>query len=213
IYVTLDGTDPLTIGAQYLGPINVSGAVTIRAVAVAPGYLTSDPATAAYTISAAAPAVITTVAGTSTGSTTTGAPATNESLGWLSGVAVAGNGDIYIPDQNQAVVWKVSASSGQADIVAGTLGVFGEQGDGGPATSATLYGPTHVALDKNGDFYIADSWIGTVRKVSAGIISTYAGGPRYGGLGDGGPATSAVLQDPEGMAVDGSGNLYIADAG
>lgn len=213
IYVTLDGSDPLTIGAQFLGPLDVSGPITLKAVAVAPGYLTSDATTASYTIRALPPAVITTVAGTDSGTATPGAPATSVNFGWLTGVAVDADGNIYIPDENHGVIWRVSASTGLANIVAGTLGLWGEQGDNGPATSAQLFGPTHVALAPNGDFYITESFGRRIRKVSGGTITTYAGGANYGGLGDGGPATSAVLANPQGIAVDGSGTLYIADPG
>jgi hypothetical protein len=214
IYVTLDGSDPQTIGAQFLGPLVVSGSITLKAVAVAPGYLTSDTTTTSYTITAPPPAVITTVAGTDRGTTTPGALATSEYFGWLTGLAVDANGNIYIPDENHSVVWMVSASTGEANIVAGTLNQSGEAGDNGPATSAQLYLPTHVALGKNGDFFIAESWSGRVRKVSGGTITTYAGGGSiYSGFGDGGPATSARLENPLGMAVDASGTLYIADSG
>ena len=212
IYVTLDGHDPLTIGAQFLGPLDVSGSIILKAVAVAPGYLTSDATTASYTITAPPPAVITTVAGTDTGTATPGAPATSENFGWLTGLAVDGNGNVYIPDENHSVVWMVSATTGQANIVAGTMNQAGEAGDNGPATTAQLYGPSHVALATNGDFYITESYSRKIRKVSGGIITTYAGGANYGSLGDGGPATSALLLNPQGIAVDGSGTLYIADS-
>lgn len=86
-------------------------------------------------------------------------------------------------------------------------------GDGGPATSAGIYSPSSIALDAAGNLYIADS-VSRIRKVSAnGIITTVAGGGTCGSMycGDGGPATSAMLNGPQGVAVDASGNLYIAD--
>jgi len=84
-------------------------------------------------------------------------------------------------------------------------------GDGGPATSAVLYDPTGVALDAAGNLYIADSHNQRIRKVTRdGIISTVAGGGTQD-QGDGGPATSARLYDPEGIALDAAGNLFIAD--
>jgi hypothetical protein len=91
----------------------------------------------------------------------------------------------------------------------------GYSGDGGPATSARLTGPSGLAMDGSGNLYIADTGNNVIRKVSpAGIITTYAGNGNAGYSGDGGPATAASLNidiDPVGVAVDASGNLYIAD--
>lgn len=85
-------------------------------------------------------------------------------------------------------------------------------GDGGPATSASLSGPNGVAADTAGNLFIADRWNHCVRKVApGGLISTVAGNGSFGFSGDGGPATSAVLSNPFGVAVDASGNLFIAD--
>jgi len=216
IYITLDGQDPTALSAMYHGPISVSGSVTIKALAVAQGYLPSSLVTAAYTITTPPTGVIHTVAGTGvSGSGTPGLPANSEQFGWLNGIAVDGAGNLYIPDQYNSVVWQVSATTGNATIVAGTLGgSYQEGGDGGPATSASLSGPTQVAVDHDGNLFIADTSAGTIRKVTAatGMISTYAGGSRNPGyLGDNGPATAAYLAYPQGLAVDTSGNLYIAD--
>src|SRR6185369_9293882 len=92
--------------------------------------------------------------------------------------------------------------------VAGNGSVVGLPGDGGPATSSPLF-PTGVAVDSVGNVFIADS--GRVRKVSRdGIVTTVAGNGTDGFSGDGGPATSAQLLGPVGVAMDGSGNLFIA---
>jgi len=93
-------------------------------------------------------------------------------------------------------------------------GDFGFSGDGGPATSAAFVYPIEVALDGAGNLYLNDAGNTRVRKVStAGIISTVAGNGVEGFGGDGRPATSASLRNPVGLALDGSGNLYIADRG
>jgi hypothetical protein len=96
--------------------------------------------------------------------------------------------------------------------VAGS-GNFGYSGDGGPAINASLSAPFAVAVDASGDIYIADYTNNRVRKVSAsGIITTAAGNGNAGYSGDGGPATSAQLNGPIGVAVDPSGDVYIADS-
>ena len=85
-------------------------------------------------------------------------------------------------------------------------------GDGGAATSAELNQPAGVAVDGLGNLYIADTSNNRIRKVTpAGIISTVAGNGTPDYSGDGGTATSAELNQPAGVAVDGLGNLYIAD--
>ena len=86
------------------------------------------------------------------------------------------------------------------------------RGDGGPAVAAHLRYPDGVALDGAGNLYIADNWNYRIRKVdAAGVISTVAGDGTRGYGGDGGPAVAAQLRGPEGVALDGAGNLYIAD--
>src|SRR5208337_3185722 len=87
----------------------------------------------------------------------------------------------------------------------------GYLGDGNPATSAALVRPEALAIDKSGNLYIADGNGNRVRKVSGGKISTVAGTSVNGYSGDGGPATSALLNHPLGVAVGSSGNVFIAD--
>ncbi len=210
IYVTLDGSTPTTAGQGYNGPINVSGNVTIQAIAVGPGYLASPPVSASYTITSPPTVVINTVAGNGAfGFSGIGGPATSAQLGAIAGVALDGSGNLYFADPSNHTVWQVAAQTGIASIVAGN-GSTGYGGDGGPATAATFYNPDAVAVDRAGNLYIADQFIGVVRKVAAstGLITTYAGGGRSG---DGGPAIGASLNAPGGLALDGAGNLYIAD--
>ncbi len=90
---------------------------------------------------------------------------------------------------------------------------MGSSGDAGQATSAELFDPAGLALDAAGNVYIADGGTGRIRKVTAstGIITTVAGNGTSGYSGDGGQATSAMLNEPYGVAVDSAGNVYIAD--
>ena len=149
-------------------------------------------------------------------------PAVSAELGSPSGVAVDSSGNIYIADQQNNRIRKVD-TSGVITTVAGN-GTAGYSGDGGPATSAELDDPSGVAVDASGNLYIADSLNSVIRKVSpSGIITTVAGNgynrlgtgqPAFndgGYSGDGGPATTAELNNPYAVAVDASGNLYIAD--
>ena len=128
-------------------------------------------------------------------------------------IAVDSAGNIYIPDSTNAVVREVSASTGIITTIPGT-GTTGYSGDGGQATHAQLNTPMAVAVDASGNVYIADSNNNRIRKitVSTGIISTVAGTGTAGDSGDNGLATSAELSFPAGVAIDGSGNLYIADS-
>jgi trimeric autotransporter adhesin len=159
------------------------------------------------------PGTITTVAGNGTPgySGDEGAAASGE-LNAPLGVAVDGAGNLYIGDYFNNRVRKVTASTGVITTVAGN-GTFGFNGDGGAATNAELSGPEGLAVDGAGNLYIADHSGSRVQKVSAGtgIITTVAGNGVGGYSGDGGPAASAELNGPAGLAVDGAGNLYIAD--
>jgi hypothetical protein len=156
-----------------------------------------------------------------------GGTATTAQLNSPAGVAVdnANPPNIYIADQADNRVRKVTAATGNITTVAGN-GNENYFGDGGPATSADLAYPTGVALDAAGDIYIADFENSRVRKVDIfGIITTVAGNgtacsnptatPACGDIGGGntGVATGAQLSDPAGAALDSAGDIYIADAG
>jgi hypothetical protein len=217
VYVTLDGSSPNTVSQGYNGPINVTGTVTIKAVAAAPGFLPSAPVSAAYRITSSPAAVISTVAGNGgSGFAGAGGPATQAQIGYPRGIAFGGNGNLYFSDSANNVVWMKAAKTGDVSVIAGN-GVAGYAGDGGPATSAQLSFPQGIAVDGAGNIYIADSTNNVIRMVAAasGIITTFAGNgkPNYDpqSVGDGGPATSAELYDPVAVALDKKGNLYIAD--
>ena len=153
--------------------------------------------------------VITTVAGNGTsGFSGDNGPATSAQLSYPAGVAVDSAGNLYIADTSNNRIRKVSG--GVISTVA-AIGTCCFSGDDGPATSAQLANPGGVAVDSAGNLYITDPWNYRVRRVSNGVISTVAGNGVVGFSGDNGPATSARFTDPEGIAVDSAGNLYIAD--
>jgi len=153
--------------------------------------------------------VLSTVAGSGTiGYGGDNGPASSAKLGPLGGIAVDRAGNLYIADWSNNRVRKVS--HGVITTVAGT-GVGGYNGDG-PAIACQLKLPHGVAVDAAGNIYIADYGNALVREVSGGVMTTVAGTGRLGFGGDNGPATRAALLHPFGVAVDSSGNLYIADA-
>src|ERR1035441_4471790 len=245
-------SDPNAVAVYGFGNLYIADNYLIRKVAAATGIITTvagnhaagytgdgGPATAAalgviigvavdgssnfYILSpnsnairkvAAATGIITTVAGDyAAGYSGDGGPATSAQI-VATGLAVDGSGDIYIADDKDNVIRKVAAAAGVITTVAGN-GAAGYSGDGGPATSAKLDQPYAVAVDGPGNIYIADTANNVMRKVAAatGIITTVAGNGAAYYSGDGGPAINASFHSPSGMAVDGSGNLYIGDTG
>jgi uncharacterized protein (TIGR03437 family) len=157
--------------------------------------------------------IITTIAGNGTFEVIgDGGLATNAQLAAPSGVAKDAAGNLYIADSGNNRVREVTPSGIISTFAGnGTAGFFG---DGGPAVNAQLSDAHGLTLDAAGNLYFADSGNNRVRKVtSSGIISTVAGNGTAGFSGDGGPATSAQLSSPTGLALDAAGNLYIADSG
>src|SRR5205814_6435279 len=159
--------------------------------------------------------VITTVAGNGTsGFSGDGGPATAAELDGPIGVAVDGAGNLFIADEFNRRVRRVDAATQVITTVAGT-GTRGFSGDGGPATSAELDEPQNITGDSAGNLFIADVGRSRIRRVDAAtqVITTVAGSGGGGGSfgGDGGLATSAFLDEPVQVAVDGAGNLVIAD--
>jgi sugar lactone lactonase YvrE len=156
--------------------------------------------------------IVTTIAGNGTfGYTGDGGPATSAEIGQPWGLMYDNAGNLYIADVGENVV-RVVNPSGIIHTFAGT-GVAGFSGDGGPATSAEIYGPSGLAMDSNSNIYIADRFNHRVRKVNAhGTISTFAGNGSTGAGGDGGPATAATIGNPKGLVIR-SGVLYISNGG
>lgn len=157
------------------------------------------------------PQVITTVAGTGTaGYSGDGGAATSATFTSTSDIVLDNAGNMYIADAGNNRIRKVN-SSGIISTIAGN-GVAGFSGDGGPATAASFNNPNTIALDAAGNIFVNDGSNRRIRKITtAGIISTVAGNGSIGFSGDGGAATAASIYNPTGVAVDATGNLYIAD--
>jgi cysteine-rich repeat protein len=138
-------------------------------------------------------------------------PATSIELIRPEGVALDATGNVFVADTWNHRVRRIDVATGAITTVAGA-GVDGFSGDGGPATGAHLAYPSGVAVDGLGNLFIADAGNNRIRRVDTqGIITTVAGSGTGGFSGDGGPATSAQLNFPFSVAVDGLGNLFIPD--
>ena len=136
--------------------------------------------------------------------------ATAANLNDPTGVALDTAGNIYIADNRNNCIREITISTGIITTIAGT-GIPGFSGDNGPATSAKLNAPFDVAVDVSGNVYVSDFNNFRVRKISGGVITTVVGQGTVGYSGDGGAATLAKLSGPEGIALDDSDNIYIAD--
>lgn len=136
-------------------------------------------------------------------------PAIDACLRWPMSIAVDASGDVFFSDVFNDRIRKID-SAGVISTVAGR-GTDGFCGDGGPAIDACLSVPEGIALDAQGDLYIADARNDRIRRVRNGMISTVAGNGTEGFCGDGGPAVDACLDFPRAVGVDHSGAVYVVD--
>ncbi len=163
--------------------------------------------TTSRVVKISASGTVSTLAGGSIGD---GGPGALAGLAGAYDVVKDSAGNIYIATVDDNRVRKIDRG-GTITTLAGT-GVAGYSGDAGPATAAQLNAPYGLALDKAGNLYIADSQNNRVRMVNpSGTITTFAGLGEWGWLGDGGPAVNAQFESPVAVAIDGSGNVFIAD--
>ncbi|HTI33388.1 MAG TPA: NHL repeat-containing protein, partial [Miltoncostaea sp.] len=155
--------------------------------------------------------VIRTFAGNGTATASgDGGPATAAGIPGPVGLTAAPDGTLFVPTPGASTIRRI-APDGRISTYAGT-GTAGFSGDGGQATAAQLDEAVDVALDGAGNLYIADRGNHRVRRVTPqGVITTIAGTGNNAFSGDGGPATSAELNNPVGVTVDAAGNVYIAD--
>ena len=224
---TVGGTTTLSVTIP--GGVWTSGSTLIASVGAGTGIVTGvwvGTANITYSVGASCTAIVTvtvnpagcsgqiisTFAGTgSAGFGGDGGPATAAQISTPWGIAIDGSGNIYFTDYGNRRIRKIN-TSGVISTVAGN-GVTGFSGDGGPATAATMRDPTGIAVDATGNIYFVDCFNERVRKINmtTGIITTVAGTGIGGYSGDGGPATAARISHPNGIAVDGGGNIYIPD--
>jgi streptogramin lyase len=143
---------------------------------------------------------------------TNGSPALSTPINVPIGVGTDGAGDLFYADSGNNVIRELNATTHTISTVAGT-GTSGYTGDGYAATSAQLNGPTALVLDGAGNIYFADSVNNVIREIilASGKIVTIAGTGTAGYRGDTGAATTATLNNPQGLGFDASGDLYIAD--
>jgi sugar lactone lactonase YvrE len=156
---------------------------------------------------------ITTVAGTGTqGFSGDNGPATSATLDSPQGLALDTKNNLYLADTHNHRIRKLNVTTGIITTIAGTT-TAGFSGDTSLATAAQLNLPTALALDAANNLYLADTGNHRIRKINAttGIITTIAGTGIQGFSGEAGPATSAAIDSPTGLALDAQSNLYLAD--
>lgn len=153
---------------------------------------------------------LTTIAGNGQDQYNGEGPALTVQLNFPRNLALDAAGNLYLSEFEGQRVRRITPA-GVTSTIAGT-GAAGFLGDGGPGTTARLNGPRGLAVDAAGNVYVADYHNHRIRRITAaGVITTIAGNGTAGFSGDGGLATAALLNYPSGVAIDASGNLYIAD--
>lgn len=221
--LAFDGAGNLYVGDTTAGVVVkiAPNGVIASVLSTSVGHMTVDQAGDIYFSSGAAfvtqvkvaavNGTISVVAGNGSGGDTgDGGPATSATLEPIEGLVVDSSGNLYISDVYGHVR---EVSGGNINRIGGVPPVleFVYSGDGGIATHAQMGWLNGMALDANGNLYVADTY--RIRVISpAGLISTVAGNGTAGASGDGGPALGAQISQPRGLAIDSSGNLYVAES-
>ena len=206
------------VSQLYYGATNANNLPALSAL-IAPTALAVDSAGNLYISNyssilkvTAATGIITTIAGGSWGFSGDGGPAASASFTQLTGMAFDGSGNLYVADVYNQRIRMIAAGTGIVTTIAGN-GASGYTGDGQAATSASLNLSyfTGLAFDSSGSLYITDTGNSRIRKVTQGIITTYAGNGSSQSSGDGGPSELAGFSYPSSVAVDSFGNLFVPD--
>lgn len=217
--VATNGTISLIAGTGVAGNTGNGGAATLAQLS-SPNGIAVDGAGNIYIADAAANVVrmvntsgiISAVAGTGAAAYTgDGGPATAAAIQTPYGLVLDAAGNLYIADYGNHAVRRINTSGVISTFVGNGSGIGSYTGDGGPATTAQVNGPTDVAVDGSGNLYVADNGNHVVRRVTAGNISTFAGNGASGNTGNGGAATAATMITPYGLSTDAAGNVYIVD--
>lgn len=208
------GSATLTGGTQWRAT-NIPLSAGMNLITVTARDAAGNLGRATLSVASTPQAVLTTVAGTGQrGSTGDGGPAISALLSRPIRVDFDSAGNLYLTDSDNHTIRKVNPQ-GVISTIAGKPGQSGFSGDSGPATTALLNFPIGVAVDKDGNVYICDNDNNRIRKITAatGAITTIAGSGAVGSGGDSGPATAAQFNEPQNVAVDKDGNVYISDFG
>ena len=153
--------------------------------------------------------VVTTLAGSAGQAGSADGTGATARFNFPTGIAVDANGNVYVADLGYSTIRKIS-STGAVTTLAATAGNTGNADGTGPA--ARFNHPSGVAVDANGNVYVADTSNHTIRKVTGtGVVTTFAGTAGQSGSANG-TGAAARFNNPSGIAVDGSGNVYVADS-
>ena len=130
---------------------------------------------------------------------------TSAKFKYATGIAADANGNLYVADQFNHRIRKITLGGVVTTFAGSTQGYLDGQG-----TAAKFYRPSGLAIDANGNIYVADSYNSRIRKITpSGLVSTFAGNNFTGN--NNGVGTAARFKYPQEIAIDGSGNLYVAD--